>query len=70
MVSLRLPYWGHPHAQWCSPGGEPMEKALPANLHILSPVFPHNSTRWLPTASELHETCLRFKVNNKRIIKG
>ena len=57
-------------AHWHSPGGEPMEKASPANLHIPSPVFPHNSTRWLPTTPELHKMCLSFEVDNKRISKG
>ena len=47
-----------------------MEKASPTNPHVPSPVFPHNSTRWPPATPELPKMCLRFEVDNKRIIKG
>ena len=57
-------------AHWHSPLGEPMEKVSPANLHIPSPVFLHNLTRWLPATPELHKMCLRFEVDDKRLIKG
>ena len=70
MVSLGLPCWGHPHPIGVALGGEPTEKASPANLLIPSPVFLHNLTRWLSAAPELHKTCLWFRVDNKRIIKG
>ena len=43
-----------------------MEKASPANPHILSPVFPHILTRQPPTTPELHKTSLRFEVNNNK----
>ena len=69
MVFLGCPIRDIP-AHWHSPGGGPMEKASPANPHILSPVFPHNLTRLLPTTPKLHKTCLRFEVDNNEIIKG
>ena len=61
---------GDTPAHWHSPGGEPMEKMSPANLHIPSPVFPHNSTRWLPTTPKLHKMCLRFEVDNNEMVKS
>ena len=69
MVSLGLPFWGHPLTYWCNPG-EPMEKASPVTPYIHSPVFLHNSTRQSPTTPELHKMCLRFEVDNNEIIKG
>ena len=65
MVSFGLPCWDT-LTHWHSPGGEPMEKVSPTNLLILSPVFPHNLTRWLSAAPELQKTCLRFEVGNNR----
>ena len=61
---------GDTPAHWHKPGGEPMEKVSPANLHIPSPVSLHNLTRQPPATPELHKTCLRFEVDNKRIVKG
>ena len=44
-----------------SPGGGPVDKASPANLHIPSPIFLQNPTGQLPATLEVHK--MMFKVD-------
>ena len=64
MAYTRFPVGNTPICHY-SPGGGPVNKVSPTNLHTLSPVLPHDSTGQLPGTLEVHK--MKFKVDNKTI---
>ena len=62
MVYTSLPSQEYPYLP-LQPGGGPVNKASPANLHITSPFLPQHSTGQPPATLEVHK--MKFKVNNK-----